>query len=106
MLRNRWSRLTATVVVPGLAAAYIVAKIDIGKTLDIIGSASPWWLLLCVVLTFGTVPLQGWRWQLLLRVRHVRESVAWLVRAYFVSYAVRQVLPTGVRRGGSGICDP
>jgi len=103
MLRKRWFRLTATVVVTGLAAAYIVAKIDIRKTLDIIGSASPWWLLLCVVLTFGTVPLQGWRWQLLLRVRGVRESVAWLVRAYFVSYAVGQVLPTGVGGDASRI---
>ena len=96
MLRKRWFRLTATVVVTGLAAAYIVAKIDIRKTLDIIGSASPWWLLLCVVLTFGTVPLQAWRWQLLLRVREVIESVGWLLRTYFVSYAVGQVLPTGV----------
>jgi uncharacterized protein (TIRG00374 family) len=103
MLKKRWFRITATVVVTGLAAGYIVAKIDIGKTLDIIGSASPWWLLLCVVLTFGTVPLQGWRWQLLLRVRGVRESVAWLVRAYFVSYAVGQVLPTGVGGDASRI---
>jgi hypothetical protein len=103
MLRKRWFRLTATVVVTGLAAAYIVAKIDIRKTLDIIGSASPWWLLLCVVLTFGTVPLQAWRWQLLLRVRDIRESVAWLVRAYFVSYAVGQVLPTGVGGDASRI---
>jgi uncharacterized protein (TIRG00374 family) len=103
MLRKRWFRLTATVVVTGLAAAYIVAKIDIRKTLDIIGSASPWWLLLCVVLTFGTVPLQAWRWQLLLRVRNVTESVAWLIRTYFVSYAVGQVLPTGVGGDASRI---
>jgi uncharacterized protein (TIRG00374 family) len=103
MLRKRWFRLAATVVVTGLAAAYIVAKIDISKTLDIIGSASPWWLLLCVLLTFGTVPLQAWRWQLLLRVRNVSESVAWLLRAYFVSYAVGQVLPTGVGGDASRI---
>ena len=103
MLRKRWFRLTATVVVTGLAAAYIVAKIDIRKTLDIIGSASPWWLLLCVVLTFGTVPLQAWRWQLLLRVREVIESVGWLLRTYFVSYAVGQVLPTGVGGDASRI---
>jgi glycosyltransferase 2 family protein len=103
MLRKRWFRLTATVVVTGLAAAYIVSKIDLAKTLHIIGSASPWWLLLCVVLTFGTVPLQAWRWQLLLRVRAVSESVAWLLRAYFVSYAVGQVLPTGVGGDASRI---
>ena len=103
MLRKRWFRLTATVVVTGLAAAYLVSKIDLGKTLHIIGSASPWWLLLCVVLTFGTVPLQAWRWQRLLRVRGVHESVGWLLRAYFVSYAVGQVLPTGVGGDASRI---
>jgi uncharacterized protein (TIRG00374 family) len=91
------------VVVTGAAAAYIVSKIDLGKTLHIIGSASPWWLLLSVVLTFGTVPLQAWRWQLLLRVRDVSESVGWLLRAYFVSYAVGQVLPTGVGGDASRI---
>jgi uncharacterized membrane protein YbhN (UPF0104 family) len=32
----------------------------------------------------------------LLRARDIDESFAWLTRAYFVSYAVGQVLPTGV----------
>jgi glycosyltransferase 2 family protein len=103
MLKKRWFRLAATIVVTGLAAAYLVSKIDLRKTLHIIGSASPWWLLLCVVLTFGTVPLQAVRWQLLLRVRGVIESVGWLLRAYFVSYAVGQVLPTGVGGDASRI---
>jgi glycosyltransferase 2 family protein len=103
MLRSWWFRLGATVVVTGLAAAYIVAKIDIGKTAHIIGTASLWWLLLCLVLTFVTVPMQAWRWQLLLRVRGVEESLGWLIRAYFVSYAVGQVLPTGVGGDASRI---
>jgi uncharacterized protein (TIRG00374 family) len=103
MLRNRWFRLGATLVVTGLATAYIVVKIDVGKTAHIIGTASLWWLLLCLVLTFVTVPMQGWRWQLLLRVRGVEESLGWLIRAYFVSYAVGQVLPTGVGGDASRI---
>src|SRR3954452_20072307 len=103
MLRNRWFRLGATLVVTGLAALYIVLKIDIGKTARIIGHASPWWLLLCLVLTVGTVPPQAWRWQLLLRVRGIEESLGWLLRAYFVSYAVGQVLPTSVGGDASRI---
>jgi uncharacterized protein (TIRG00374 family) len=103
MLRNRWFRLGATVAVTGLATAYIVAKVDIGKTARIIGDADPWWLLLCLVLTVATVPLQAWRWQLLLRVRGITESLGWLLRAYFVSYAVGQVLPTGVGGDASRI---
>ena len=38
----------------------------------------------------------AWRWQLLLRARGVDDTVAWLTRAYFVSYAFSQVLPTSV----------
>jgi uncharacterized membrane protein YbhN (UPF0104 family) len=45
----------------------------------------------------------GWRWQRLLAVRGVQESVAWLTRAYFVSYAVGQVLPTSVGGDASRI---
>jgi len=103
MLRNRWFRLGATVVVTGLAATYIVLKIDVGKTAHIIGTASLWWLLLCLLLTFVTVPMQAWRWRLLLGVRGVEESLGWLTRAYFVSYAVGQVLPTGVGGDASRI---
>jgi glycosyltransferase 2 family protein len=103
MVRNRWFRLGATIAVTGVAAAYIVSKIDVGKTAHIIGDASLWWLLLCLVLTVITVPMQAWRWQLLLRVRGIQESFMWLLRAYFVSYAVGQVLPTGVGGDASRI---
>jgi len=103
MLRNRWFQAAATVVVTGLATLYIVAKIDIGKTAHIIGNANPWWLLLCAFLTVVTVPPQAWRWQLLLRVRGVRESLGWLIRAYVVSYAVSQILPTGIGGDASRI---
>jgi glycosyltransferase 2 family protein len=103
VLRNRWLRLVATVVVTGLAALYLISKVDLGKTFDIIGSASRSWLLLSAFLTIITVPPQAWRWQLLLRARGIRESIAWLTRAYFVSYAVGQVLPTGVGGDASRI---
>jgi uncharacterized protein (TIRG00374 family) len=49
------------------------------------------------------VPPQAWRWQLLLRVRGIAESFAWLNRAYFVSYAVGQILPTSVGGDASRI---
>src|SRR5206468_4015894 len=65
--------------------------------------ASVPWLVLSACLTLVTVPPMGWRWQMLLRVRGVRESVAWLTRTYFVSYAVGQVLPTSVGGDASRI---
>jgi uncharacterized protein (TIRG00374 family) len=103
ILRNRWFRLGATLVVTGLAAFYIVTKINVGKTAHIIGSADPGWLALSLFLTVVTVPPQAWRWRLLLRLRGIEESLAWLNRAYLVSYAVGQVLPTAVGGDASRI---
>ncbi len=100
---KRWLRPVATVVVSAAAAAYILVKIDIGKTLHIIGSASVPWVLLSVFFTLVTVPPMAWRWQRLLEARGVHEPLRWLVRAYFVSYAVGQVLPTSVGGDASRI---
>ena len=96
-------RVALTLVVTSAAVAYILSKIDVGKTAHIIGAASVPWLLLSALLTIVTVPPMAWRWQQLLGARGVAESVPWLTRAYFVSYAVGQVLPTGVGGDASRI---
>ena len=100
---KRWLRVLGTLLVTGGAVAYILLKIDLGKTAHIIGSASPWWIALSAALTLVTVPPMAWRWQLLLAVRGVFERVLWLTRTYFVSYAVGQVLPTSVGGDASRI---
>ena len=74
-------RVVATLVVTGLAVTYILTKIDVGKTLHIIGDASVPWLCLSAGLTLVTVPPMGFRWRLLLRARGIDESVGWLTRA-------------------------
>ena len=43
----------------------------------------------------------AWRWQLLLRAKGVQDNLVWLTRAYFVSYAAGQILPTSV--GGDAV---
>jgi uncharacterized protein (TIRG00374 family) len=100
---KRWIRVAGTLAVTGLAVAYIVSKVDLAKTAEIIRDASIPWLVLSAFLTLVTVPPMGWRWQQLLRVRGVDESVRWLTRTYFVSYAVGQVLPTSVGGDASRI---
>jgi uncharacterized protein (TIRG00374 family) len=102
-LGDRRVRILGTLVVTGAAVAYLVSKIDLGKTAHILGDASLAWLALAALLTLGTVPPQALRWQILLRAREVAESVGWLTRTYFVSYAVGQVLPTGVGGDASRI---
>ena len=100
---KRRLRIAATLLVTGGAVAYILFKIDLGKTWDILRAASPWWIALAAVLTLITVPPMAWRWQLLLAARRVHERVLWLTRTYFVSYAVGQVLPTSVGGDASRI---
>jgi uncharacterized protein (TIRG00374 family) len=100
---KRGLRVLATLIVSSLAVAYILLKIDLGKTVRILGDASPAWVIVSAVLTLVTVPPMAWRWQQLLAARGIRERVSWLTRAYFVSYAVGQVLPTSVGGDASRI---
>jgi len=55
------------------------------------------------ILTLITVPPMAWRWQRLLVARDLHESVGWLTRTYFVSYAWGQILPTSVGGDASRI---
>jgi hypothetical protein len=102
-LGHRRTRVIGTIVVTGLAVAYLISKIDLRKTAHILGDASLGWLALSAFLTIATVPPQALRWKLLLGARGVHDSLGWLTRAYFVSYAVGQVLPTGVGGDASRI---
>jgi uncharacterized protein (TIRG00374 family) len=100
---NRSLRVALTLIVTTGAVAYILFKIDLGKTAHILGSASVPWVVASVVLTVITVPPMAWRWQRLLAVRGIRESVRWLTRTYFISYAWGQILPTSVGGDASRI---
>src|SRR5439155_26574812 len=95
-MRSRWVRVAATLAVTALAGGYIFWKIDVRKTIHIIGSASVGWLALSAFLILITVAPMTWRWQWLLRARGIDDGFWWLTRTYFVSYAVGQVLPTSV----------
>jgi len=100
---KRSLRVALTLVVTTAAVAYILVKIDLGKTAHILGSASVPWLLASFILCVIGVPPLAWRWQRLLAVRGVTESLAWLTRAYLVSYAWGQILPTSVGGDASRI---
>jgi uncharacterized protein (TIRG00374 family) len=94
-------RVSLTLLVTGLCLAYLIWKIDLGKTLQVIADANPWYLLLALALMLVTVLPMAWRWQLLLRAKGVDDSIRWLTRAYFVAYAAGQILPTSV--GGDAV---
>lgn len=89
---SRPLRVVSTLVVLALAFTYVLLKIDVHETARIIRSADPLWVALSVVLIFVMILPMSWRWQQLLRAREIRESLAWLMRAYFVGFTVGQVL--------------
>jgi uncharacterized protein (TIRG00374 family) len=93
--RRSW-RVVGTLVVTGLAAAYLVWKIDLGETLDTLRSADPAWFSLAVAIMLVTVIPMAWRWEQLLEAHGIRERLPWLVRAYLTAYTAGQILPTSI----------
>ncbi len=96
-------RALATLVVTGLCTAYIVWKIDLGRTGHVLAHAQAGWWLLSLAIMAGSVWPMAWRWRLLLAARGVHERLPWLVRTYFVGYAAGQILPTSLGGDASRI---
>ena len=82
--------------VGGLCVGYILWKIDLRRTGEILGHARPLPLAAAVAIWLLAVWPLAWRWQRLLRARGVFAPLGWLVRTYFVSYGAGQLLPTSL----------
>ena len=93
---SRLVRVGATLAVTGLATAYVLWKIDLGETADVLADARLGYLAAAVAIMLGTVPAMALRWRLLLAARGIEDRLPWLTRAYLTSYAAGQVLPTAV----------
>src|SRR5438309_551203 len=85
-MRRRLLRLAATLVVTGLCLAYIVWKVDIGRTAPILVHANVWHLLGRDPITVGTVWPMPWRSQ-----RPLLARTAPLLRFLRVERPVRAV---------------
>ena len=103
MTRRRVLRIVATLVVTGLGTAYLLSKIEVGEAAHVIANAKLGYVLGSFGIMGASVLPMAWRWQLLLAARGIRERLAWLVRTYFVSYTVAQVLPTSIGGDASRI---
>jgi len=95
-MKKRSLRITLTLVFTGLALTYLVWKIDLHKTLDILVDADPWWFALSVGIMIGTALPMALRWQWLMAAQDMPDRFWWLTRAYFVAYTAGQLLPTSV----------
>ncbi len=95
-MSRRALRVLGTLLVTGLAVAYIVWKVDVGEAFSTLGDADVGWFSLAVAIMLVTVPPMAWRWQWLLAGHGIHERLPWLSRSYLTSYAAGQVLPTAI----------
>lgn len=96
-------RVALTLVVTALATAYVVWKIDLGRTAEIIGDTRLGYFAAAIALAIVTTWPMALRWKWLLDAKGIHERLGWLTRAYFVSYAAGQVLPTALGGDASRI---
>jgi glycosyltransferase 2 family protein len=93
---TRALKVGGTLVLTGLAIAYLVWKIDLETTIDVLLDANGWWFALAVaIMTLTALPM-ALRWKWMLAAQGIEDTFAWLTRAYFVSYTASQVLPTSI----------
>jgi hypothetical protein len=98
---TRRTRQVGTLVLTAAAVGYLVWKIDLGTTLDVLADTNLWWFALSVAIMVVTVPVFAARWGRLLAAHEIHERVPWLTRAYFVAYTAGQFLPTSL--GGDAV---
>ncbi len=98
---TRRTRQVGTLVLTAAAIAYLVWKVDLGTTLDVLADTNLAWFALAVAIMVVTVPALALRWGWLLAAHDIHERVPWMTRAYFVAYTAGQVLPTSL--GGDAV---
>jgi glycosyltransferase 2 family protein len=95
-MSRRLVRVAATLAVSGLCTVYVLWKIDVGRTADVLRDADVGYFLGAIAVMVVTVLPMAWRWQRLLAGRGIEDNLGWLTRAYFTAYTAGQVLPTSI----------
>lgn len=98
---SRHARVLGTIVLTAAAVAYLVWKIELRTTVDVLGETDLAWFLVAVTIMVATVPVLAARWGWLLRSHGISEPIGWITRAYFVAYTAGQLLPTSL--GGDAV---
>lgn len=98
---TRRTRVVGTLVLTAAAVAYLVWKVELDTTLDVLADTHLGWFALAGAIMVFTVPVLAFRWGRLLAAHAIHERLPWLTRAYFVAYTAGQVLPTSL--GGDAV---
>jgi hypothetical protein len=86
-MAKRTLRFVVTLLVTAACAAYLVWKIDLAELGHVLADARIGYFAAALALLYATIWPLAWRWRLLLRARRIDDNLAWLSRAYLVSYA-------------------
>ena len=100
---NRRLRVALTLLVTALAAAYVIWKIDLSQTVEILRDTKLGYFAAAVAIALVTTWPLALRWKWMLDAKGIHDRLSWLTRAYFVSYAASQVLPTAIGGDASRI---
>ena len=73
-MRRRSVRIGLTLLVTGLAVAYLIWKVDIHEIVDTLLDADPWWFAFAVAIMAGTALPMALRWQWLMRAQRMDDS--------------------------------
>lgn len=98
---SRPVKVAIQVLVSGAVIAYLVWRIDLSQTADLLADSKPSYVLGAFFIFLATTWVMAWRWQLLLAAKGMHEPLGWLTRVYFVGYAAGQILPTAI--GGDAV---
>ena len=98
---KRSTRVAGTLVFTGLAVAYLIWKVDISRTADVLAETELAWFALAVAIMLLSVVPMALRWKWLLAAHGLPDHLPWLIRSYLVSYAAGQILPTAI--GGDAV---
>jgi len=93
--------LVATV----LCVVYLIFQVDLHESLQVLRSVEFAPLMLAYAILIGALLPLAWRWQVLLRSRGVMEPYSGLLKSYYVSYALGQLLPTSLGGDATRIVD-
>src|SRR5262249_32082141 len=74
-MSRRTARAVGTLVVTGLGVAYILWKIDVGRTVRLLADAQLGWFFASLAIMVVSVWPMAWRWQRLLAARGVHDGL-------------------------------
>jgi uncharacterized protein (TIRG00374 family) len=84
------------IVVALVLLYWVLSKVNIKDAWGTMKSANPVWLLAAALCFFAFLLISNWRWKILLDSRGLRFSFGYLLKVYFVSWTLNNVLPTSI----------